>query len=71
MTVVELLALLNKQGIALSAEGGELRISAPKGSLTDELRSQLVEHKRELLELFSNKAAAHGSHTPAAERNPP
>ena len=58
MTVVELLALLNKQGIALSAEGGELRISAPKGSLTDELRSQLVEHKRELLELLSNKSAA-------------
>jgi len=48
MTVVELLALLTKQGVTLSAEGSELLVSPPKGSLTDELRRQLVRHKSEI-----------------------
>ena len=53
MTVIELLALLNQQGITLSVDGGDLRISAPKGSLTDELRGLLVKHKAELIEVLS------------------
>ena len=53
MTAVELLALLNKQGITLSVEGSDLRISAPKGSLTEEFRQQLVSHKAELVTLLA------------------
>ena len=49
MTVIELLALLNQQGITLSVDGGDLRISAPKGSLTDQLRQLLVKNKAELI----------------------
>jgi len=53
MTVIELLALLNQQGITLSVDGGDLRISAPKGSLTDELRGLLVKHKAELIQVLA------------------
>jgi hypothetical protein len=56
MTVIELLALLNQQGITLSADGGDLRISAPKGSLTDELRQLLVKNKAELILVLSASA---------------
>ena len=38
MTVVELLALLNKQGITLSVDGSDLRISAPKDKKTTRAR---------------------------------
>jgi amino acid adenylation domain-containing protein len=58
MTAVQLLALLTKQGITLSVDGGDLRISAPKGSLTEDLRTQLKQHKRELLEILSADSAA-------------
>ena len=57
MTAVELLALLNKQGITLFVDGGDLRISAPKGSLTDELVAGLRTHKAELIELLAGTAA--------------
>ena len=56
MTVIELLALLNQQGITLSVDGGDLRISAPKGSLTDELRALLVKHKTDLIQVLSASA---------------
>jgi len=56
MTAVELLGLLNKQGISLSADGGDLRISAPKGALTEELRHELVQHKAELVEILTKNA---------------
>ena len=61
MTVVELLALLNKQGITLSVDDGDLRISAPKGSLTDELREQLVRNKAELISVLEQPAPGSAS----------
>jgi len=71
MTVVELLALLNKQGITLSADGGDLRISAPKGSLTDELRDQLVKNKAELISVLAASADTGGTDAtiPSIERS--
>ncbi len=57
MTAIELLTLLNQQGITLSVDSGDLRISAPKGSITEELRAGLVQHKAELIELLTNAAA--------------
>ncbi|MBT8421930.1 MAG: amino acid adenylation domain-containing protein, partial [Gammaproteobacteria bacterium] len=56
MTAIELLALLNEQGITLSVDGTDLRISAPKGGLTPELRDQLVRHKSELISLLAAPA---------------
>jgi NRPS condensation-like uncharacterized protein len=66
MTAVQLLALLTKQGITLSVDGGDLRISAPKGSLTEDLRTQLKQHKSELLEILSTASAA-AADTPQLE----
>jgi len=57
MTVIELLALLNEQGIAVSTEGSDLRVNAPSGTLTDELKALLVQHKSELLELLAKDPA--------------
>ena len=54
MTAIELLKLLNEQGITLSVDGSDLRISAPKGTLTDALQAALVQHKSELLEILSD-----------------
>ena len=58
MTAIELLALLNEQGISLSVDGADLRISAPKGGLTDELREALVSNKAELIELLGRQTDA-------------
>ncbi|MGI9290684.1 MAG: non-ribosomal peptide synthase/polyketide synthase [Gammaproteobacteria bacterium] len=58
MTAVELLALLNQQGITLSVDSGNLRISAPKGSMTNELRDELIRHKAEIIELLQADVSA-------------
>ncbi|MCP4113499.1 MAG: hypothetical protein GY749_49545, partial [Desulfobacteraceae bacterium] len=50
----KLLSELHKANIRLWADGDHLRYSAPKGSLTPEIRDQLRERKPELL-VFLNK----------------
>ena len=52
MTATDLLAELQNRSIALSADNGNLRISAPRDALTPELRRCLVENKAELLALL-------------------
>ena len=49
--VIDLVQTVEKLGIELRVDGGELRISAPKGTLTDELLTELKKHKQELLNL--------------------
>jgi acetylornithine/succinyldiaminopimelate/putrescine aminotransferase/predicted amino acid dehydrogenase len=59
VSAAELLTNLRSLGIELRAEDGQLRYSAPRGTLTPELRSQLIEHKPELLAvLHSDRPAA-------------
>ena len=53
MTTNELLTRLQKLGVRLWAEGGELKVSAPKGVLTAELRDALKAKKAELLALLA------------------
>ncbi len=53
MTAVALLAELSSLGIRLAAEDGRLRVNAPKGALTDELKARIAARKSELLELLS------------------
>lgn len=48
----ELLGKLNMLGIKLRAEGGELRISAPAGTLSEDLRDDLRLHKARLLQML-------------------
>ena len=58
MKLTNLLSELSERGIELWAENEQLRIRAPKGTLTAELQNQLAESKTELLKLLkqdSNK----------------
>ena len=74
MSLVSLLGDLKARGIALSSDGGQLRVSAPKGAMTPELQSQLRERKDELLAMLQSAATAatplapipaHDPHQPA------
>lgn len=59
MTKVEmLLAELTARQIQLAVEGDELKIKAPKGALTPELRSTIVALKNELLAQLSGDRAS-------------
>lgn len=66
MTARELLAELDGAGVlvTLGAGAGRLRVDAPAGALTEELRGTLAEHKAELLELVyerEERAALQGA----------
>jgi amino acid adenylation domain-containing protein len=52
VSVAELVSHLKSLDVRLKAEGSRLRINAPKGVLSDRLRSQLAERKQELLEFL-------------------
>jgi non-ribosomal peptide synthetase component F len=67
MKTRDLIIELRKQGVKLSIRDGELRISAPKGVMTPEMRERLSANKEALLELLS---AADGASRPAAARIP-
>jgi amino acid adenylation domain-containing protein len=52
MKLNQLIAELTEQGVKLSAEGDQLRIHAPKGVITPDMRALLALHKRELVTLL-------------------
>jgi pyochelin synthetase len=52
MDLHSLLNLLATKGIQLSATGDSLKVNAPKGMLTDELRNSLIHHKELILALL-------------------
>jgi hypothetical protein len=49
MTLTDVLTVARDAGIVLEAEGGRLRVDAPVGAITPELRQALVQHKPALL----------------------
>ena len=51
MSASELNARLESLGIQLAAEGGRLRVNAPRGSLTEELKEAIAGSRDELLEI--------------------
>ena len=61
MTPHELIHHLASLGIALSAEAGRLRVNAPRGSLTEALKSAIGENKDALLEILSRGATPTGA----------
>lgn len=61
MTVTELLAELTRQGVQVSADGGDLTVRAPKGVLTPSLRAALTKEKTEILALL--RQAMNGDQT--------
>ncbi len=56
MTALELLNDLRQQDIHLQCAGDKLRVNAPKGAVTPELRTALLEQKAALLALLSEQA---------------
>ena len=72
MTAVTILSLLAKKGVKLSVVDGQLKVSAPKGALTSELRQQLVDNKAEILELLiSTESTAKDASIAHADRDFP
>ncbi len=55
MNARELLDLLDRHSIGLVADGDTLRLKAPRGFLTAELRDALTRHKPELLALLAGR----------------
>ena len=53
MTAHELLISLRRSGIELTVSGNRLRVEAPRGAVTSELRRVLIARKRELLAALS------------------
>ena|GEM_PF-2416035 len=53
MNVLDFIAHLRTLDIQLSAENGKLRINAPKGAITPEIKSELTARKAEILALLS------------------
>ena len=58
MNAIALLSRLRELGIRIEAVGDRLRLRAPQGSLSDELRAALSRNKQELLFLLSGGAGA-------------
>ncbi len=56
MTVDELMARLESLGIELHSEQGRLRVSAPRGSMTHELKEAIAARKDGLLEALARRA---------------
>lgn len=52
MTAEDVLDLLLGAGIAVMVEGGRLRLEAPRGVLTPEIRAVVGEHRAALLEML-------------------
>ncbi|NER98053.1 MAG: hypothetical protein F6J86_30200, partial [Symploca sp. SIO1B1] len=57
MNLEQILYTLSSQGIKLWADGEQLKINAPKGSLTAEIRNLLSQNKTELLQLIKQKSS--------------
>jgi hypothetical protein len=53
MTTLELLEELHNRDIALQCVDGEIKVNAPKGAVSPELRAALLEHKPALLALLT------------------
>src|SRR5262249_45663281 len=56
MTARELLAYLRAKGVDVNASGdGRLVINAPKGIITEDIRSSLIAHKAEILQIVKKQ----------------
>ena len=53
MTATALLAKLHDHGITVHADGDQLRLDAPTGTLTPELLSAVKSYKQDLLEILT------------------
>ena len=53
MNAIELLQEVSARGVVIEPSGGRLRVDAPRGVITPELREALTSQKEELLRVLS------------------
>jgi len=70
MIVVEFLSKLRDLDISVWVEGDRLRYSAPEGALTSELRTELVEHKLEIIAFLREVQETASTSLPVVEPDP-
>jgi amino acid adenylation domain-containing protein len=70
MNINQLLGEISSQGVQLSADGEQIRIRAPKGSLSTALRDSLLEHKQELILLLRQLETKQANFWPTIEPQP-
>ncbi|MEE8584498.1 MAG: condensation domain-containing protein, partial [Acidobacteriota bacterium] len=70
MSAWQLLSELDRKGVSIWADGGDLRFRAPKGALTPQLRSRLSRCKSEILSLLRQKAEPDGPQLPTLRPAP-
>jgi len=59
--MLEFISYLRNLDVRLAADGERLRVDAPKGTLTAELRSQITDRKAELLAFLRDQASSASS----------
>jgi len=57
MTIFALINQVHAKGIKLWQENGQLKLKAPKGTLTEDVREQLIAHKQDLIEFLTQVSA--------------
>lgn len=60
MTALEILTDLRRAGVTVSIVGDKLRLKAPEGVLTEELKQRLAIQKAEIIKLLQAETASHG-----------
>src|SRR5688572_14044131 len=58
MNIAEFLSELHGLDIRLTADGQQLQVNAPQGTLTAKLREQISQRKAEILQFLQNASAA-------------
>src|SRR5215218_5386307 len=71
MTPRDLLAELTTLGVRLTVQGERLRVQAPTGVLTDELRQAMTRCKAELMELLSGPNEINEINEPSRSNSAP
>ena len=54
MSALDLIERLRKAGVRLSVSNGKIKLKAGKGSLTDELKQEIVANKQEIISLLGS-----------------
>ena len=67
---VQLIDALRAQGVTVVAVGDVLRVTAPRGAVTDHVRKQLREHKSALLRVLQEKPATDAPRPPDVHSAP-
>lgn len=68
MKALHLLQRLKAAGVALRTDGETLKVNAPRGALTAQLRAEIAEHKADLIELLAGGAGQGPALEPIADR---